>query len=204
MKLWNWTPILEKFGSFFAIKHSTTNDQTVEYLDIYLREIKIIVYIKAYTRIFTLKLEASEFPQKVNDKRSCCASYHGTLVVLLLNCVQFFCDSMNYTLPVSSVYGISQARILEGIATPFSKGSSWPRDRTWGSCICTQILYHLSHQVPGEAFNSSSTLPGSHYLESHSPAGHVGNTVMWADTLWVLFGGGVRESVHHQHLWISS
>ena len=141
MKLWNWTPILEKFGSFFAIKHSTTNDKTVEYLDIYFREIKIIVYIKAYTRIFTLKLEASEFPQKVNDKRSCCASYHGTLVVLLLNCVQFFCDSMNYTLPVSSVYGISQARIQEWIVISFSRGSSQPRDWASVSCFGQWILY---------------------------------------------------------------
>ena len=99
---------------------------------------------------------------------------------------------MDCSLPGSSVHGISQARILEGIATPFSKGSSWPKDQTWGSRTGTQILYHLTHQVPGEAFNSSSILPGSHYLDSCSPAGHVGNTVMWADILRVLFGSGGR------------
>ena len=33
----------------------------------------------------------------------------------------------------SSVHGILQARILEWVAIPFSKGSSWPRDRTWVS-----------------------------------------------------------------------
>ena len=35
----------------------------------------------------------------------------------------------------SSVHGILQARILEWVAIPFSRGSSPPRDRTWVSCI---------------------------------------------------------------------
>ena len=33
-----------------------------------------------------------------------------------------------YSPPGSSVHGISQARILEWVATSFSRGSSWPRD----------------------------------------------------------------------------
>ena len=40
------------------------------------------------------------------------------------------CDPMEYSLPGSSVHGISQARILEWIAMPFSRGSSQPRNRT--------------------------------------------------------------------------
>ena len=36
--------------------------------------------------------------------------------------------------PGSSVHGILQARILEWVAMPSSRGSSWPRDRTWVSC----------------------------------------------------------------------
>ena len=35
----------------------------------------------------------------------------------------------------SSVYGISQARILEWVVISFSKGSSQPRDRTHVPCI---------------------------------------------------------------------
>ena len=31
----------------------------------------------------------------------------------------------------SSVHGILQARILEWVSIPFSRGSSWPRDRSW-------------------------------------------------------------------------
>ena len=45
----------------------------------------------------------------------------------------------------SSVHGILQARILECVAIPFSRGSSRPRDRTFVShvsCIGRRILYH--------------------------------------------------------------
>ena len=40
------------------------------------------------------------------------------------------CDPMDCRPPGSSVYGILQARILEWVAMPSSKGSSQPRDRT--------------------------------------------------------------------------
>ena len=45
------------------------------------------------------------------------------------------CDPMDCGSPGSSVHGILQARILESIAIPFSRGSSLPRDRTWVSHI---------------------------------------------------------------------
>ena len=80
------------------------------------------------------------------------------------SCVQL-CDPMGHSPPGSSAHGILQARILEWIATPSSRGSSRSRDRTWVSyvsCIGRQVLYH------------------SHHLESHS---HV---QPWANsfTLW--------------------
>ena len=56
------------------------------------------------------------------------------------------CDPMNCSPSGSSVHGILQARILEWVAVPFSRGSSRPVDRTWASCIVRQILYSLSHQ----------------------------------------------------------
>ena len=40
-----------------------------------------------------------------------------------------------YSLPGSFMHGILQARILEWVAIPFSRGSSQPRDSTWVSCI---------------------------------------------------------------------
>ena len=59
---------------------------------------------------------------------------------------------MNYSLSGSSVHGILQARVLEGVAISFSRGSSRPRDRTQVSWIqgrhfkvslVTQLVKHL-------------------------------------------------------------
>ena len=45
------------------------------------------------------------------------------------------CNPMDYT-----VHGILQARILEWVAFPFSRGSSQPRDRTQVSCIAGKFF----------------------------------------------------------------
>ena len=42
----------------------------------------------------------------------------------------------------SSVHGISQARILEWVVISYSRGSSWLRHWTCGSCTGSRILYH--------------------------------------------------------------
>ena len=45
----------------------------------------------------------------------------------------------------SSVHGFLQARILEWVAIPYSRGSSWPRDWThmyYVSCTGSLFLYH--------------------------------------------------------------
>ena len=72
------------------------------------------------------------------------------------------CDPMDCSLPGSSVYGISQARILEWVSFSFSRGSFRPRDQTQVSCsaggffiiratrkakpvIKGQIVYDLTH-----------------------------------------------------------
>ena len=62
----------------------------------------------------------------------------------------WLCDTqpMDCSPPHSSVHGILQARILEWVAMPFSRGSSWPRDRThvsYVSCIGRQVLNHWCH-----------------------------------------------------------
>ena len=49
---------------------------------------------------------------------------------------------MDYSLPGSSVHGILQARIMEWVAMPFSRGSSQPRDWTRISHTGNLILYH--------------------------------------------------------------
>ena len=49
---------------------------------------------------------------------------------------------VDYSLPGSFVHGIIQAKILEWIVNPFSRGSSQFRDRTQVSCIGRYLYYH--------------------------------------------------------------
>ena len=58
------------------------------------------------------------------------------------------CNTMVRNPPCSSEHGISQARILEWVAMPSSRGPSQPRDGTsvsYVSCIDRQALYQLCH-----------------------------------------------------------
>ena len=59
------------------------------------------------------------------------------------------CDPMECSLPGSSVHGILQARILEWVAIPFSRGSSQPRDPTQFSCIAEVKSPHFKNQYSG-------------------------------------------------------
>ena len=79
-------------------------------------------------------------------------------------------NPMDCSLPGSSVRGILQARILEWIAIPFSRGSSRPRNRTWVSCIAGRFF---TVWAPREALLSTAFLkkclmnPGWLPLASH-------------------------------------
>ena len=65
----------------------------------------------------------------------------ATLEVKSLSRVRLFATPWTSSLPGSFLHGILQARVLEWVATFFSRGSSRPRDRTRVSCI------------PGRRFN---------------------------------------------------
>ena len=69
----------------------------------------------------------------------CCA------VCLVAQSCLTLCDPVDCSPPGSSVHEILQARILERVSRPFSRGSSWPRDWTCISlCLwhCKRVLYH--------------------------------------------------------------
>ena len=58
------------------------------------------------------------------------------------------CDPLDCSPPGTAVHGILQARMLEWVAIPFSRGSLQPRDQTRVSCVSCigrQILYPLSY-----------------------------------------------------------
>ena len=49
-------------------------------------------------------------------------------------------DPLDYSLSGSSVHGILQAKILEWVSISFSRGSFWPRDRTWVSHFAGRLF----------------------------------------------------------------
>ena len=55
--------------------------------------------------------------------------------MLLMRLCPTLCNPMECSPPGSSDYGMLQARILEWVATSFSKGSSQSSDQTWVSSI---------------------------------------------------------------------
>ena len=73
-------------------------------------------------------------PSTYGRSQNPAAQNHSSLVwkkdVSVCQSCQTLCDPMDCSPPGSSVHGISQARILEWVAISFSRGSSWPRDRS--------------------------------------------------------------------------
>ena len=97
---------------------------------------------------FKKEQEAIENMQKVTlTKPVCCISE------VLQSCLTL-CKPIDCSPPDSSICGIFQAGVLEWVASSFSRGSSQPRDWTWVSCICRQMLYRLSHQGSPQLFST--------------------------------------------------
>ena len=61
------------------------------------------------------------------------------LLVLFKSCLTL-CDPLDCILPGSSVHAILQARMLEWVAIPSSRGSSQPRDQTQVSHIAGRFF----------------------------------------------------------------
>ena len=104
--------------------------------------------------------EANDFKAEMNHSSAIHSSWLGHFFVLPPNLILEACcrtpdlrfavlvaqsclDSlrlMDWSLPGFSGCGILQARILEWVAFPFSRKSSWPRDWTWVSHIAGRFL----------------------------------------------------------------
>ena len=72
-------------------------------------------------------------------------------------------DPMDYSLPGSSVHGILQARTLEWVAIPFSRGSSRPRDRNWishtaGRFLVVQAINTAYQQAKSHEFKQNKKI----------------------------------------------
>ena len=93
-------------------------------------------YSTCHHRILGVKRGSS------NKKRMTLDTLHVCWVTLVM---PDSCDPVDCSPQGSSVPGILQARMLEWVAMPSSRGSSQPRDRTrvsFISCIGRWVLYH--------------------------------------------------------------
>ena len=88
------------------------------------------------------------FPTQGSNPVSCiagglCTSWatrEAKACVLVTQLCLTLWDPMDCSPPCFSVHGILQARILEWVAVPFSRGSSWPRDLTQVFSIAGRFL----------------------------------------------------------------
>ena len=113
---------------------------------------------------------------------------------------------MDCSLPGSSIHGIFQAIVLQWVAISFSRGSSWPRDRTrvshivdrcftvWATkevlhvCVCVYIyiylyLYLYNVWLRG-VFVAVCRLSPVFKSEGHSLVGVLGLLLQWLLSLW--------------------
>ena len=86
----------------------------------------------------------------ITDKLLWAHTCLGHLAPIISSCMQAqllqscltLCSPMDCSPPGSSVHGILQVRILEWVVMPSSRGSSWPRNPTWVSCIAGRFFTH--------------------------------------------------------------
>ena len=117
------------------------------------------------------------------------------------------CDPMDYSPPGSFVHEILQARILEWISIPFSRGSSWSRDWILGVLPCRQVLFCLSHQGSSDGFSWSCGIKKVDLKKTASPfSSHMFLCpillhVCSQQQVWIAPGG--RTVQHQPHVFLA-
>ena len=92
---------------------------------------------KLWVKCILLKpFNLSQFVIKYRNPVQCIYN----IVCLVAQLCLTLCKTMDYSLTGCSVLGVLQARILEWVAIPFSRKSSWLRDRTWVFCIAGRFF----------------------------------------------------------------
>ena len=102
-------------------------------------ERKITVFLYQITKIFLVLYQKACWAETFFFLIPACTHAKSSLSCRTL------CDPMDHSPPGPSIHRILQARILEWVAMPSSRGSSWPRDQTriccvswFGRCWCTE------------------------------------------------------------------
>ena len=85
------------------------------------------------------------------------------MCVLSRSIVSNSCDSIDYSLPGSSVRGILQARILEWVAISFSRGIFPTQGSNWVSCIAGRLFTELQGKLCVDYENCGKFLKRQEY-----------------------------------------
>ena len=100
------------------------------------RSSRRVIRSRGVQRQETVVLPRTQAPPLSICEVNICACVFAKLFQLCLA----LCDPVDCSPPGSSVHGILQARILEQVAMPSSRGSSQPRDRIHVSCIAGRFF----------------------------------------------------------------
>ena len=115
--------------------------------------------------------------------------YYSKLCHLVAKLCLTLCNPMDCSLPGSSVLGILQAKLLEWVAIPVSKGCSQPRNQTWifrVSCTGKRIFYHWSTRdsVPFLCL-VQCTLSANNCLSPHVTKKCIVQLLLKKDFIWL-------------------
>ena len=99
------------------------------------------IYIYIYIYIYISWLVSNLLVwQRISLKKSKKELKSIYVVVLVTQSCPTLCDPMDYSTSGSSVHGILQARILQWVAIPFSRGSSQHGEQTCVSCVAGRFF----------------------------------------------------------------
>ena len=116
---------------------------------------------------FPFRSLASEASLWILTQAVCCFFLFLRLVT---HSCPILCNLRDCSPPGSSVHGIFQARILEWVAIPFCRGSSWPTDWTSVSSIVGRFFtVRDTRKAPLNAFIRKTAFPESHMTHSSPP-----------------------------------
>ena len=186
------TPLL---GIFFTGESLYMTKQQGE-LNFLLRNLHVTELLKSNFGFHTFQtLAVLSFPHTAQDQ---CWGICTYVYVLLTQSCPTLCDPMDGSLPGSSIHEISQARILEWVAIPFSRGSSRPRNWThisyiagryftvWATREAQRICWGIcSYQIKSLTLYLWGTTPGGSTqweggsLESSTMLGWMAGSHTW-------------------------
>ena len=104
------------------------------------------------------------------------------------------CDPIDCSLAGSYVPGILKVRLLEWVPMSFSRGSSWPRDRTQGSCTTGRFFTVWAPREAREICRSAKWARGGLWQIQRCPVDQAGKCFLEFCSWYISTCGEPREA----------